>query len=125
MCRNCTNHSQWRCDSGWCISKTKVRDGVPNCPNDLSDESYGKPWFILILLSSKNKLSSNCTKGFLNYISILLFLFLASITIWNVIVITIAISVIGMLFPFLCRFVHRQCKVNNFKNIFYNKTNNY
>ena len=41
-CRECENHSQWRCDSGWCINGTKKGDGVPDCPIDMSDENLGK-----------------------------------------------------------------------------------
>ena len=40
-CRKCDNHSQERCDSGWCIDKTKFNDGVADCL-DLSDEEFGK-----------------------------------------------------------------------------------
>ena len=41
-CRNCTNSSKWRCDSGWCIDRNKIQDGIPDCPDDISDEHYGK-----------------------------------------------------------------------------------
>ena len=40
-CRKCENYSQERCDSGWCIDKTKFNDGVADCL-DLSDEEFGK-----------------------------------------------------------------------------------
>lgn len=39
-CRNCTNSSKWRCDSGWCIDRNKIQDGIPDCPDDISDEQY-------------------------------------------------------------------------------------
>ena len=41
-CHNCKNYSNWRCDDGWCIEKSKVKDGYPDCPFDSSDEPYGK-----------------------------------------------------------------------------------
>ena len=37
-CRNCTDPARWRCDNGWCVSRSKVRDGVPDCL-DGSDEA--------------------------------------------------------------------------------------
>ena len=43
-CRKCENYSQERCDSGWCIDKTKFNDGVADCL-DLSDEEFGKSYF--------------------------------------------------------------------------------
>ena len=42
------------------------------------------------------------------YIEFLLFLFTANITIWAVIIVTLGISIIGMIFPFICRFIHRR-----------------
>ena len=40
--RNCTNSRQWRCDSGWCIDGDKRMNGIADCPNDISDESFSK-----------------------------------------------------------------------------------
>ena len=40
--RMCTNSRHWRCDSGWCIDKNRVEDGIADCPNDLSDEAFSK-----------------------------------------------------------------------------------
>ena len=40
-CRKCENSSQERCNSGWCIDKTKFNDGVADCL-DMSDEEFGK-----------------------------------------------------------------------------------
>ena len=40
--RNCTNSRQWRCDSGWCIDGDELMNGIADCPNDISDESFSK-----------------------------------------------------------------------------------
>ena len=52
ICRECENHSQWRCDSGWCINGTKKGDGIPDCPIDMSDEELGSKILDLGQLSS-------------------------------------------------------------------------
>ena len=41
ICRSCENSRKWRCDSGWCIDKTELRNGIANC-GDLSDEEFSK-----------------------------------------------------------------------------------
>jgi hypothetical protein len=40
-CRSCHNENHWRCNSGWCIDKDKVGNGVPECL-DGSDERASK-----------------------------------------------------------------------------------
>ena len=37
-CRKCENPSQWRCNDGGCIDKTKINNGIVDCL-DGSDES--------------------------------------------------------------------------------------
>ena len=49
-CRKCENFSQERCDSGWCIDKTKFNDGVADCL-DLSDEEFGKSCYFQNIFS--------------------------------------------------------------------------
>ena len=49
-CRQCVDHHQWRCDNGWCINKTLVRNGVYDC-EDGSDEDWDLSvgWCYLLL----------------------------------------------------------------------------
>ena len=47
QCRSCDNSRYWRCDSGWCIDMTKRRNGIADCPNDLSDEEFSEFSFTL------------------------------------------------------------------------------
>ena len=108
-CRDCENHSQWRCDSGWCINRTKVGDGVPDCPIDMSDEKLGtqnKYWRIFSLANIFNNvfyLPISCND--------LRIFDIAQLSIWMVFVITMAISIVGIMFPFLGRFAIGRCRV--------------
>ena len=47
-CRRCEDDDEWRCNSGWCIDKEKVFDGIPHC-KDGSDEHICKLNFIIVL----------------------------------------------------------------------------
>ena len=49
-CRQCADPGEWRCDDGWCINSTMVRNGVPDCW-DGSDEDWSMRvgWTILLL----------------------------------------------------------------------------
>ena len=60
-CRSCKDPNKWRCDNGFCISKDKVGNGIPDCL-DGSDERSSKSYFpylhTLQPFSRKSKMKS-------------------------------------------------------------------
>ena len=39
-CRSCKDSDHWRCNNGWCITRSKKGDGIRDC-EDGSDERPG------------------------------------------------------------------------------------
>ena len=50
-CRNCTNPDEWRCDSGWCIPKDKVKDGIPDCKDGSDELRLTIEWWVILLFT--------------------------------------------------------------------------
>ena len=65
-CRECETTGKWRCDNGWCIPRSKLYDGIPDCP-DSSDEHTRESQLCAFL--SKNMVKNGLLLLFFSYIS--------------------------------------------------------